>query len=383
MKILLALNSFKGSCSSLAANRAIASGIDTLKKPSTCTVCPLCDGGDGSLEALNFHLQLKKVQVKTTDILGKSVSTYYLWDASQSIAYIELAAASGLARLGKRKNNILQVHTGGTGKLVNHALKKQAKRIVLLIGGSATNDAGLGILDALGVEFYDAKKKRLNPVPSNLIHIDSISNNNTPYLDTVRLDIWTDVTNPFTGPTGAVAIYSKQKGASTSQQKKLESGMLNFAKVIQKQFGVDLQKMKGTGAAGGVGGGLAGILGAEIFHGTQKIFELIQFDQLAARHDLILTGEGALDHQTQFGKLVDGVLKTGIKHNKPVIGVCGTLNLTASQLHRMGFLAAFSIVTGPIELEYAKTHAGRLLKNFGKNLKSILDFAHSSSSSRE
>jgi glycerate kinase len=383
MKILLALNSFKGSCSSLEANQAIKSGITLTNPDDSCTAFPLCDGGDGSIESLQYHLNLTPVRIKTTDVLGRLITAVYLWDPVNSKAYIELAAASGIARLGNRSNNILTSNTSGTGKLILHALKKKPESIVLLVGGSATNDAGLGILQSLGVRIFGRKNQQLDPVPSNLIHIRSIAASNLSAVQDTRFEIWTDVTNYFTGPSGAVAIYSKQKGATPSQQKKLEAGMLNFAKVIQNQFGVDLQKIPGTGAAGGVGGGLTGILGAEIKHGTKKILDLIKFENAVEGHDIILTGEGGLDQQTQYGKLVDGVLKTARLYGKPVIGVCGHLSLTSAEIRRMGFLAAFSIVPGPVTLDYAKSHASRLLKGFGKNLKAVLDFNYSSSSRRE
>jgi len=383
MKILLALNSFKGSCSSLEANMAIKSGIPLNHPADKCTAFPLCDGGDGSLEALQYHLNLTPVKVSTSDVLGKKITGKYLWDARNSKAYIELAAASGIARLGKRTNNILASNTYGTGKLILHALKKAPECIVLLIGGSATNDAGLGILHTLGIEFLDRHGRTLEELPSNLIHVRSVSTGALKIYGNTRFEIWTDVTNPFTGPFGAVAIYSKQKGANQSQQKKLEAGMINFAEVIRSQFGVDLQKIKGTGAAGGVGGGLTGIIGAKIHHGTEKILDLMEFEKAVAQHDLILTGEGALDQQTRYGKLVHGVLKAAQRHQKPVIGVCGHLNLTASEIRRMGFLAAFSIVPGPVKLDYAIQHARILLKDFGKNLKAVLDLSYSSSSKRE
>ncbi len=383
MKILLALNSFKGSCSSLQANKAIKSGIPLNNPGDACTAFPLCDGGDGSLEALQYHLNLSSVRVTTSDVLGKKITSTYLWDPLHAKAYIELAAASGIARLGKWTNNILAANTEGTGKLILHALKRKPECIVLLVGGSATNDAGWGILHSMGLEFLDRHNRTLDPIPSNLIHVRSVSISALKTYGSTRFEIWTDVTNPFTGPSGAVAIYSKQKGANQSQQNKLESGMLNFAAVIRSQFGVDLQKIQGTGAAGGVGGGLTGIIGAEIHHGTQKILDLMEFEKAVSEHDLILTGEGALDQQTRYGKLVHGVLKIAHCHRKPVIGVCGHLNLTASEIRRMGFLAAFSIVPGPVSLDYAIGHALNLLKDFGKNLKAVLDFSYSSSSNRE
>lgn len=383
MNILLALNSFKGSCSSLNANRALQSGMNKIKSTDRIIVFPLCDGGDGSLEALKFHLKFKPKFVQTTDVLGRKIQGKYLWDAEKSTAYIELAYASGLARLGARTNDILKANSSGTGKLIKHALQYHPEKIVLMIGGSATNDAGIGIMDVLGVSFFDQHNKKLKAIPSNLIRIKSIALSQVELSKQTTLEIWTDVTNPFTGAEGAVAIYSKQKGATPQQQKQLEAGMLNFNKCIKRQFGIDLQKIKGSGAAGGVGGGLKGVLNAQIHHGTDELLKLFRFEEVVDLQDLILTGEGALDNQTKYGKLVDGVLKAAKSKNKPVIGVCGSLNLTSTELKKLGFKAAFSIVPGPVELEYAKQHGERLLKEFGTSLRSILDITYSSSSRSE
>lgn len=382
MKILLALNSFKGSCSSLEANKALQNGLSGFFNPGNLTVFPLCDGGDGSVLALAHHLNLKPVWVNTSDALGRDLKAPYLFDRESSTAYIEMAAASGLALLDGQKKNIWMANTQGTGILVLDAIKRKARKVVLMVGGSATNDAGLGIMHRLGIRFLDKKLRALDPLPANLIHIHAVDTRNL--LERSRsIEIWTDVTNPFYGPEGAVEVYGLQKGAGPAMRKRLEKGMIHFAQVIRNHFGVDLQKLKGSGAAGGIGGGMHGIMGCTIHHGTSRIFELIRFREEVQAHDLVITGEGALDYQSQFGKLVHGVLSTAGACHKPVIGLCGSLQLNSAQVREMGFLCAFSIVNGPVELAKAIREGKSNLQAFGANLGALIQAIYSSSSSRE
>ena len=382
MKILLALNSFKGSCSSLEANKALQKGLSGFFEPHEVTTFPLCDGGDGSVQALAHHLKLKPVWVNTSDALGQEIKAPYLFEPKSSTAYIEMAAASGLALLDGRKKNIRMANTFGTGTLVQDALNRKARKVILMVGGSATNDAGMGIMHRLGIRFLDRKMHALDPVPANLVHIHTVDARKE--LEGSRsVEIWTDVTNPFYGPEGAVEVYGPQKGAGPAERKRLEKGMIHFAQVIRNQFGVDLQKVKGSGAAGGIGGGMHGVMGCSIQHGTSRIFELIRFREKVQVHDLVITGEGTLDYQSQFGKLVHGVLDIAGACNKPVIGLCGSLQLNSAQVRKMGFKGAFSIVKGPVELATAIKEGKYNLEAFGANLGALIQAVYSSSSSRE
>ncbi|HNR06386.1 MAG TPA: glycerate kinase [Saprospiraceae bacterium] len=382
MKILLALNSFKGSCSSLEANNALRKGLAGTLNPDSLTTFPLCDGGDGSVLALAHHLHLKPVWITASDALGHELKAPYLFEQESSTAYIEMAAASGLAVLNGREKNIWISNTMGTGELVQHALKRKARRVILMVGGSATNDAGLGIMHRLGIRFLDKKGRVLDPVPANLIQIHAVDTR-MEMEGSRTIEIWTDVTNPFYGPEGAVEVYGPQKGAGPPIRKKLEKGMIHFARVIHNQFGTDLQKVKGSGAAGGIGGGMHGIMGCTIHHGTSRIFELLRFREKVQAHDLVITGEGALDFQSRFGKLVHGVLKTAGKCGKPVIGLCGSLQMNTAQNRKMGFSAAFSIVRGPEDLETAIKMGKENLEAFGANLAALIRVVYSSSSRRE
>lgn len=370
--ILIALNSFKGSLSSIQANRTLKMGMDQSNYFNRVDTFPLCDGGDGSIEVLQKHLKFPKIKVKTFDAIGKAIVGEYLWDPKHCIAYIELAIASGIARLQSGQNNILKANTRGTGIIIKHAVAKGARKIILMVGGSATNDAGIGILAALGIRFLSKTGKILKPTPDQLLHICNFDTSNSTYPDDVKLEVWTDVNNPFDGPEGAVAIYSKQKGATKNDQIFLEKGMIRFRKLIVEKFNIDLNQIKGTGAAGGVGGGLIPLLNASIKHGTQEILKLTQFSDVLKHYTVIITGEGSLDMQSAYGKLVQGVIQEAKCAAIPVIGLCGSNLLNPKQAKKIGFDAVFSLVPGPIPLSQAMMESRRYLKELGYNISGLI-----------
>ncbi|MEP7320510.1 MAG: glycerate kinase [Saprospiraceae bacterium] len=372
MKIILALNSFKGSCSSLNANLALKSGLSLNRSIKELKVFPLCDGGDGSIEVLHYHLGIPKVKVHTHDALGAPLYSTYLFDKKKARAYIELANASGMARL-QSKPDILHANTSGTGKVIMHAIRRGANKIILMVGGSATNDAGIGILHELGIKFLDKKNKEFKPIPSNLKYIHSIDDRGIQHLKNIHFEVWTDVKNPFDGNEGAVAVYSKQKGADQNEQVKLEEGMIHFRKLIYRKYHIKLNLIEGTGAAGGVGGGLVPLIGARIKHGTIEIFKLTGFKEIIKAYDMIFTGEGSLDIQSGYGKLVQGVIKEAKKNKVPVIGVCGSKNLDASQVKKIGFDSVFSIVPGPKSLAESMEKAEEFIFSLGVNLGGMID----------
>ncbi len=367
-KILLAINSFKGSNFSFEVNHALKTGLQKHIASDLITIFPMCDGGDGSIEALHYHCKWPKVKVNTVDALGRPLFASYLWDVHQHSAYIELSKASGLAKLEPRQNNILKANTIGTGTLIKKAILKGAKKIVLLIGGSATNDAGIGILHTLGVKFLSKSGKLLDPLPSNITSIKTIDASSCTVYGNINFEIWTDVTNPFTGPSGAVAIYGPQKGATGKDQIILERNMIHFQNLILDKYSIHLDRIKGTGAAGGIAAGLHPILGATIHQGTQEIFSLTKFEHQIKIHDLIITGEGRLDNQSAYGKLIDGVIKIAHAHHKPVVGVCGSMSLTAKEINSIGFKSVFTIVQGPISLEESMNSTLPFLHHLGFRL---------------
>ena len=243
---------------------------------------------------------------------------------------------------------------------IRHALGKGVSKIVLLIGGSATNDAGIGALHALGVKFLDKNGKQLPPFPDQMHKINKIDTSDR--LDSgIPIEIWSDVTNPFTGIKGAVSVFSPQKGASKKDQIILEKGMINFSRVIQRLYDVDLNKVSGAGAAGGIGAGFYSILGSTITQCTHNIFRMLRVRECIKSHDIIITGEGGLDIQSMYGKLVHGICLEAKKLNKPIIGICGSNKLSPLELTNLGLTSVFSIVQGPCTLEYA-------IKNWEANM---------------
>lgn len=363
MKILLALNSFKDSCNSIQANKTLKKGLMRHISKKDITVFPLFDGGDGSVDGLKFHLDFRKIITDTINALGQPIQSYYLLDPAENIAYIELAQASGISIIGKENNNVMLANTEGTGHLIRHALGKGVSKIVLLIGGSATNDAGIGALHALGVKFLDKNGKQLPPFPDQMHKINKIDTSDR--LDSgIPIEIWSDVTNPFTGIKGAVSVFSPQKGASKKDQIILEKGMINFSRVIQRLYDVDLNKVSGAGAAGGIGAGFYSILGSTITQCTHNIFRMLRVREYIKSHDMIITGEGGLDIQSMYGKLVHGICLEAKKLNKPIIGICGSNKLSPLELKNLGLTSVFSIVQGPCTLEYA-------IKNWEANMVSI------------
>jgi glycerate kinase len=371
-KILLALNSFKGTLSSTQANKALKSGMDQSRFFKLVDIFPLCDGGDGSLEVLQQHLKVLKLRVNTIDAYGDPITGNYLWDSIRRTAYIELAVASGLARIQSQRKNIFKANTIGTGILIKHALTKGARKIILMVGGSATNDAGLGILAALGFRFLDNRKKVVKPTPGLMDRIGDVDTSKSIFPSHVHLEVWTDVNNPFDGSEGAVAIYSKQKGANASDQLLLEKGMIRFRKMIFEKYGIDLNTIQGTGAAGGVGGGLIPFLNASIKHGTQEILRLTHFSDALKSYHVVITGEGSLDIQSAYGKLVQGVIQEAKRIPLPVIGICGSNFLNPSEARKIGFEAVFSLVPGPISLAEAMKDTKRYLTSLGYNISGLV-----------
>ena len=374
MKIVLALNSFKDSCNSIQANETLKKGLIQHFNKKDITVFPLFDGGDGSVDGLKYHLGFRKIKMDSINALGQPIPSNYLLDTVENIAYIELAQASGISIIGKENNNVLQANTEGTGRLIRHAIKRGVSKIVLLIGGSATNDAGMGALHALGIKFLDNNGKKLPPYPNQMHKINKIDTSGR--LDAgIPIEIWSDVTNPFTGIKGAVSFFSPQKGASKKDQIILEKGMDNFSRVIRRLYDIDLNKVSGAGAAGGIGAGFYSILGSTITQCTINIFRMLRVSECIKSHDIILTGEGCLDIQSMYGKLVHGICMEANKLNKPVIGICGSNKLSYLELKNLGLTSVFSIVQGPCTLEYAIKNWEANMVSAGYRLGSLLRIA--------
>jgi glycerate kinase len=336
MHILIAPNAFKNSLDSTDAAKAIKLGLEKSKLDCTCSVFPIADGGDGTVELIIKKREGIVLKEKVHDPLGRIISASYgLIDDGQTVI-IEMAAASGIRLLKIDELNPLHATSYGTGELIKLALDKGVTSIVIAMGGSATVDGGTGILKALGFDFLDEKGISLNTLPLNLTELHSI---NTTAVDqrifNCAVNILCDVDSRLLGKDGAAAVFGPQKGAKPVDVIQLDSCLKKLAKIIFKQTGKNIADVKYGGAAGGAAAGLYGLLNALLVNGAQHFLDLTGFEEAVKINDLVITGEGSLDEQTLHGKGPYAVACAANKHNIPVIAVAGKIPFHAiEQLHK-------------------------------------------------
>lgn len=327
MHILLAPDKFKGSLSATQVCQAIARGIHAYDSSITIQAHPLADGGDGSLELLASYMPLEKASVLTLDPLGRKLNASYLYRDNK--AFIELASASGYVLLEKNEKNPLYTSSYGTGLMMNHALDHGRNEIYLFLGGSATNDAGTGILSALGFGFLDQYGNKLLGRGENLEFIRSIERPPHKKLDQLKLTLLCDVENPLYGKNGAAFVYAPQKGADTSAVMSLDKGLRNFAQVMIDAGCKDPQKLAGAGAAGGIPAGLHCLLGGQMRSGSENFIHLTDFEKHLKKADIVISGEGCIDDQSFQGKVVSAVSNFCAKQNKTLVLFAGTQKLSS------------------------------------------------------
>ena len=373
MKILIATDKFKDSLSAKQVCEGLQRGILRTFPSATIEVLPLADGGEGTLETLQTAWGGQLVSCEVHDPLARKITANYLWIEERQTAIIEMARASGIELLKHNERNCLITSTYGTGELIKDALKKGAKEIILTVGGSATNDAGIGMASALGYVFLDKNNKILEPVGKNLPEISKIDTQNIHKdLFKTKFIVATDVSNPFYGEEGAAYVFSPQKGADSQAVKDLDLGLRNINKLIKNDFKIDLQKVKGSGAGGGIGGGAVAFLRAEIKSASQWILEINQVEHKLKNVDLLITGEGKIDSQTWQGKLISQLVLQAETTQTPVILVCGTLHDAENIITQKGILYASSILNEPMNLEKALENALELVENHGALLGKLL-----------
>lgn len=372
MKIVIAADKFKHSLSSFGVCRAISDGL-LLASPNLEVTClPLSDGGDGLAGVLAYYQPMETFSEVVSGPLGKPVSAAFLFSENEKLAIVEMAQASGLHLLQPADYNPALATTYGTGQVVKKAIEKGAQKIIIGIGGSATNDCGIGMASALGYRFLDANGKEVAPVGNNLSAIRAIDRSSLVAMRGVSFQIACDVTNPLTGERGATRTYGPQKGGTPAVIESLEQGMQQFADVVKKELGIDVTTISGGGAAGGMGAGCVAFLGAEIVRGANLVFHYSKAAEHIRTADLVITGEGKIDSQTWNGKLVDAVTKLAATCQKPVIALCGTLAASPEEIKRAGLTAAFSIVNKPMPLEEALQNAFDLLHETAHNIGALV-----------
>ncbi len=324
MNILICPDKFKDSLTAQQVSEALEKGIKKRRPKSVIQLMPLADGGEGTLEVIKTIHGGEWIQKKVNDPLFRPIEANYLWLADQKIAYIEMSRASGIELLKTKERNPYLTSTFGTGELILDAIEKGAIEIILTIGGSATNDAGIGMAAALGFKFLNKDQEELKAVGESLALIDSIVP--TPLIHKiqgVKFKVITDVQNPLAGKEGAAHVFAKQKGANAEMIKYLDKGLINMQKRIgQTEKGI-IGEMKGAGAAGGLGAGAIYFLQAEIAMGAEWLLTKIHFDRAVKKADYVITGEGKIDGQTWSGKLISQVIARCDKQFKQAILVCG------------------------------------------------------------
>lgn len=332
MKILIAPDKFKGSLSAKEVCMAIAKGLRQTQSNLDIRFHPMADGGDGSIAILSEHLKLQVVEVNTTNPLGRPITANYY--VSEDTAFIELASASGLVLLPPSERNPLLASTLGTGKMIADAIGKGFRKIYLFLGGSATNDAGIGIAHGLGFRFLDTSKKEVKPIGQNLIHIDSVQNKTTLDLSKIQLTLFCDVENPLFGPSGAAFVYAAQKGATPDQIQELDKGLRHYSQVLERHFDKKISQLEGAGAAGGIAASLVPLLGAELVKGFTTIAKLTLLEKQIRWADRVISGEGRLDSQSLQGKVIKGVSDLCQHHQKPLDLVVGSNELSPTDLQK-------------------------------------------------
>ncbi|MEG0965882.1 MAG: glycerate kinase [Pseudomonas sp.] len=363
MKIVIAPDSFKDSLDAAGVARAIAAGLGEVWPDAELVECPMADGGEGTMDAFLAASQGELRRLAVRGPLGHSVEAGWGWLPQSRTAIIEMAQASGLQLLSLGQRDACRSSTYGTGQLISAALDAGARRIILAIGGSATNDAGSGMLRALGLRLLDAQDQPLvegGQALRQLARLDASELD--PRLAQVQLEVAADVDNPLCGSNGASAVFGPQKGASPEQVQLLDAALGHFADHCAALLNQDVRDFPGCGAAGGMGFAAKAFMQATFRPGIDVVAELAGLDQAVQGADLVITGEGRFDAQTLRGKTPFGVARIAKRHGVPVVVIAGTLGEGYEQLYRHGIDAAFALASGPMTLEQACTNAAALLQ---------------------
>lgn len=352
-KITIAVDSFKGSLSSAEVAEAFERGFVSEQPQCEVRKVSIADGGEGTVEALVETLQGEYISVEVADPLMRPiVARYGIIDGGRT-AVMEMSAASGLPLLRADERNPLKTTTYGTGQMILDALGRGCRKFLIGIGGSATNDAGVGMLRALGFRFLDSEGREIEGGGECLQRIASIDESGV--VDGLRESefiVACDVTNPLYGPEGAAYVFAPQKGADVEMVEQLDRGLRLFAEVVRRHNGEDVATLQGAGAAGGLGGGFKALLGARLERGIEMVLGAMRFDEIIAGSDLVITGEGRLDAQTVMGKAPSGVLSAARREGIPCIAIGGGVRW-CEELSESDFAAILPIVSGPMTLQEA------------------------------
>lgn len=362
MTILIAPDKFKGSLSAKEVCEAVREGLVSADSSWNIITLPLADGGEGTCELLTSYCGGSLINLRVRDPLFRDIDSGYGISKDGRIAFLEMAKASGLQLLKKDERNPLINSTVGTGDLICHALNQGVEHIILGVGGSATNDAGMGMAEALGVIFYSASGEKLQPVGQNLKHINSINLSGAhPRLQQVEFTVFCDVDNPLHGPRGAAHVFSPQKGADEGMVIELDDGLRHYEKILEKTVSSKVN-FPGAGAGGGLPASIKALANVTVRPGMDFIIEFTKLEEQVRRADVIITGEGKIDEQTLSGKVVKGIADLSARYNKALFVIAGKNELSQENLRNLGAIKVVTLVDINISEQQAIRHAFRLIK---------------------
>ncbi|GAA0180301.1 glycerate kinase [Clostridium sediminicola] len=369
MKIIVSPDSFKGTMSSLEVCDIIEKGINNIMQNVEVIKIPIADGGEGTVDAFLEAIGGEKVYVRVKGPLWDEVEAYYGILPDGNTAIIEMASASGITLVEGRKNPLLTT-TYGTGELIIDALDKGCKKIIVGIGGSATNDGGIGMAAALGVKFLDINEDGIDLNGGGLQHLDKIDNSCLiDGLNDCEVIAACDVNNSLYGVNGAAYVFAPQKGADEEMVKLLDHNLKNYAGILARDLEIDIQNVPGAGAAGGLGAGLVAFTGAKLQSGIDIVLDTVKFDEVVSNADLVITGEGKIDGQSLRGKVPIGISQKASRYNVPVIAVVGAIGDEIEEVYKKGITTVFTTNLKPEPFEKAKINCK---ENLLKTTESIM-----------
>ncbi|EMO7864077.1 glycerate kinase [Citrobacter amalonaticus] len=373
MKIVIAPDSYKESLSALEVANAIEQGFREIWPDADYVKLPVADGGEGTVEAMVAATAGRIVDVNVTGPLGEPVTAFFGLSGDERTAFIEMAAASGLEQVPVALRDPLKTTSWGTGELIRHALDAGVDHIIIGLGGSATNDGGAGMVQALGAKLLDARQNEIGKGGAALDALTRIDISQLdPRLAACRIEVACDVTNPLTGKEGASAVFGPQKGATVETIDRLDTALAHYAQIIARDLEVDVLELAGGGAAGGMGAALYAFCGAQLRRGIEIVTDALQLDACVADADLVVTGEGRMDSQTIHGKVPVGVAKVAKRYHKPVIGIAGSLTADVGIVHEHGLDAVFSVIYTICTLDDALKNAAENVRMTARNVAATL-----------
>lgn len=374
-KYVVAPDSFKESMTAKEVCDAMEKGIKKADSAAEVIKVPMADGGEGTVNSLVDATHGQRVIVEVTGPLGNKISAYYGILGNGTTAVIEMAKASGLEIVEKKKRNPMITTTFGTGELIRDALDHNVKEIIIGLGGSSTNDGGSGMAQTLGAKLLDQNNHQIPFGGGNLDKLDKIDISNLDSrLQDVKIILASDVTNPLIGKEGASRVFGLQKGATPEMVEKLENNLQHYAKIVKRDLNKDVASVSGAGAAGGLGAGLMAFTTCEMRQGVDLAIEVTKLEEKIRDTDYIFTGEGGTDFQTKFGKTPYGVAKLGKKYHKPVISLAGYLGEGIDSLYSEGFTAIFGIIPGACDLSTALKNGPSNVARTTENIVRLLNF---------